>query len=156
MMRACLFDFDGTLVDTKADIVASLARAFERCGILFREFPAEIVMQLQLRDAIAALAPETTVDKQEKIIAAFTDIYDTGDYPNTTLMPTVTDLLDEMKARSIKPFIVTNKRLAPTLFLLDKFKLRHLFGDVYAPDMVFGKRKTKIELLNDIIDAYRY
>lgn len=71
-MRLVIFDVDGTLVDSQADIVASMAAAFDAQGrtALPREQVLSIV-GLSLPEAIAQLAPDA--DAQE--VAVMVDTY---------------------------------------------------------------------------------
>jgi phosphoglycolate phosphatase len=143
-----IFDFDGTLVDTLDDVLDSLKKAFKRCGVEPPAFDPSTALQFQLKDAIRASVPGITQETTELIAGRFREIYDTIDYPNTKLLPTVADLLPKLKERSAGMFIVSNKRRAPTLRILDKFDLRRFFSDIFNPDMFKGgNNRTKSQLL---------
>jgi phosphoglycolate phosphatase len=143
-----IFDFDGTLVDSLKDVLDSLTLAFKKCGLTVSSLDTGKIMQLQLREAIRSLAPDLTSKQTDRVIGRFKKIYDTIDYPNSRLMPTVTDLLTKLKDQSVGMYIVSNKRTVPTLRILDKFALRHFFSGIFNPDMYGdGKRMTKSELL---------
>ena len=134
----CMFDFDGTLVDSLGDVIACLKTAFEKVGIPAGTIDVSLVMQLQLRESIASIAPRMSAREIEAVIDAFRIAYDSSDLPATKLMPGVTWLLDTLRARSIGMSIVSNKRQRPTLRILDKFGLRGFFAAVYNPDMFPG------------------
>ena len=143
-----IFDFDGTLVDSLKDVLESLKLAFEKCGFTVSSLDTGKIIQMQLREAIRSMTPDLTTEQTDRVIGRFKKIYDTIDYPNSRLMPTVTDLLPELKDRSVGMFIVSNKRTVPTLRILDKFAIRHFFTGIFNPDMYGdGKRMTKSELL---------
>jgi phosphoglycolate phosphatase len=155
VLKNIVFDFDGTLVDSLQDVLDSLKIAFEQCGIVVQSYAPEKIMQFQLKDAIAAIAPKITVEQRDRVIGRFREIYDSGDYPNTTLMPTVADLLPKLKKRSIGMFIVSNKRQLPSFRILDKLSVRHFFTGIFNPDMYAGKKwVTKGELIAHAIKTH--
>jgi phosphoglycolate phosphatase len=131
----CMFDFDGTLVDSLGDILKCLRSAFAKCGIPAESFHVATFMQLQLKEAIASITPQSSTEQIATVVAEFRKLYDASDYPATKLMTGVTVLLPELKARSIGMSIVSNKRHFPTLRILDKFGLRAYFDAVYNHDM---------------------
>lgn len=135
-----IFDFDGTLVDTLRDVRDSLKRAFEKCNIAAENYAAEIIVQLQLREAIQSIAPGITAEQMEMVVGRFREIYDSSDYPCTKLMPTVDELLSKLKEQNIGMYIVSNKRRVPTLRILDKFNCRCFFTGIFNPDMYEGKK----------------
>jgi phosphoglycolate phosphatase len=135
----CMFDFDGTLVDSLGDILKCLTSAFAKCGVPVESLHVATVMQLQLKEAIASISPQSNAAQIAAVVAEFRNLYDASDYPATKLMTGVTVLLPELKARSIGMSIVSNKRHFPTLRILDKFGLRSCFDAVYNHDMDPGK-----------------
>ncbi len=150
-----IFDFDGTLVDSLRDVLDSLKLAFKQCGIRAKNYDTGKIIQLQLREAICAVAPGITAEQTGKVIRRFREIYDSTDYPNTRLMPAVAELLPELKRQRIGMYIVSNKRRIPTIRILDKFNLRHFFIGIFNPDMYEGeKRMTKSELLAHAIEKH--
>lgn len=146
-LSTLLFDFDGTLVDTKKDVFESLMHAFSVCGLTIAPPDAAIILQMQLPDAVRHAAPDLTLEKRAAIITAFKEHYDSSDYPGTTLMPGARELLETCRHRSITCFIVSNKRRIPMLRILDKFNLSGYFAAVYNHDMQDGHRPGKNELL---------
>jgi phosphoglycolate phosphatase len=135
----CMFDFDGTLVDSLGDVLACLKTAFKKVGIPVDTIDVSLVMQLQLRESIASIAPGMSAREIAEVIDEFRIAYDTGGLPATKPMPGVIRLLDDLRARSIGMSIVSNKRQLPTLRILDKFGLRGHFTAVYNPDMYPGE-----------------
>jgi phosphoglycolate phosphatase len=142
-----IFDFDGTLVDSRQDVFDSLMHAFSVCGMTITPPDAAIIMQMQLPDAIKYAAPEASADKRMEIITAFKDHYDRSEYPNTYSMPGTRELLDACTQRSLPCSIVSNKRQFPMLRILDKLGLRGYFSAFFNPDATDGKNPAKPELL---------
>ena len=146
-ISALIFDFDGTLIDSKKDVFESLMHAFSVCGIPINPPEAAIIMQKQLSDAIKYAAPDISPEKRAAISEAYKKHYDASKYPNTTLMPGARDLLEICARRSIPCSIVSNKRQFPILRIFDLFNLRGYFTSVYSPDVFDGKKLTKSQLL---------
>jgi len=155
-IRACIFDFDGTLVDSLKDVFESLLHAFAASGIKAPELNPESIMQHQLSDAIKAAAPGITKEQRGKVIEAFKEHYDKSDYPNTIPLPGVVETLEDLKKRAVPCFIVSNKRQKPMLRILNNLKLEEYFSDVFNPDMFSDTRirKTKAELIAALIDKH--
>jgi len=155
-IKNCIFDFDGTLVDSFKDVRESLAHAFASCDINVKKLKPEIIMQLQLFDAIQSVAPEITKEQRERVISVFKEQYDKSDYPNTHLMPGVLELLNGLKKKAIPCFIVSNKRRKPTLRILNNLKLNLFFTEIFNPDMYSDSviNKTKSQLISAAIAKY--
>jgi phosphoglycolate phosphatase len=146
-ISALIFDFDGTLIDSKKDVFKSLMHAFSVCGVPINPPDTAIIMQKQLPDALQYAAPDLSREKRVSIIEAFKKHYDASEYPNTTLMPGARDLLETCARRSIPCSNVSNKRQFPMLRILNRFNLQYYFTAVYNPDAIDGKKFTKSQLL---------
>jgi phosphoglycolate phosphatase len=150
-----VFDFDGTLVDTRQDVLDSLRIAFKECCITVQLCDTGKILQFQLREAVCAIAPDISAEQTERVISRFREIYDSSTYPNTRLMPTVAELLPKLFERSTAMFIVSNKRAVPTIKILDKYHLRHFFTGIFNPDMdEGGKTVTKRKLLSLALEKH--
>jgi phosphoglycolate phosphatase len=152
-ITALIFDFDGTLVDSKKDVFESLMHAFSVCGIPINPPEIAIIMQKQLPDAIKYAAPDISPEKRTAIGEAYKKHYDASEYPNTTLMPGARNLLETCASRSIPCSIVSNKRQFPMLRILDKLGLRDYFSAFFNPDTFNGKIPKKPEILAYAISA---
>lgn len=73
--RLILFDVDGTLVDSQADICAAMAAAFGACGMAVPERSAILaIVGLSLDRAMARLAPAQAA-MQDMLVAAYKDAF---------------------------------------------------------------------------------
>lgn len=75
-LKLVLFDVDGTLIDSQAQIVAAMARAFAAEGLSAP--PARQVrgiIGLSLPNAIAKLAPQATDAQLARMVAAYKEAY---------------------------------------------------------------------------------
>ncbi|WP_068296218.1 HAD-IA family hydrolase [Pararhodobacter sp. CCB-MM2] len=75
-LRLVIFDVDGTLVDSQADIIASMRAAFAGQGL---EAPTDEatrgIVGLSLPVAMAVLAPEQTTAVQDALVAGYKTSY---------------------------------------------------------------------------------
>lgn len=148
-IKACIFDFDGTLVDSLMDVFESMTHAFVSCGITGISLDPETIMQVQLPDAIKSAAPGITGEQCTRVTEAFMEHYDSSEYRNTKLLPGVQELLTGLREKTVPCIIVSNKRRVPMLRIMDKFKIKDYFSDVFNPDMHTDPaiKKTKSELI---------
>lgn len=142
-MQAFFFDFDGTLLDTEADIRGAYAATFRQLALT----PGAFRIGPSLPDTVRMIKPDATDAEIGEISAAFARNYDRSGFPETRLYDGVPEMLTRL-AQTAPLFIATNKRLAPTLLLLDKFNLTPFFRKVYASDMLLpARRLSKVEML---------
>lgn len=75
-LKLVVFDVDGTLVDSQADILASMQVAFDHVGLALpaRETVLSIV-GLSLPQAMARLAPDAPQPQQEAMVEAYKSAY---------------------------------------------------------------------------------
>ena len=152
-----IFDFDGTLVDTLADIVHYVNSVLDDQGL-----PKCSVEQVKnaiglgVHELFKGVAPSLTADpgRLEKAVGLFKKRYREKPVRQSRAFPHVENLLARTLAGS-KKAIITNKPEDITLMILDKLKLRRYFDGVIGmnaghppkPDpasMFFIMKKFKI------------
>lgn len=124
-LQCVLFDLDGTLLDTLPDLAYALNAVLRREG---REPLAESVIRLAVSDGapgMVRLAFGKEQDKEEfaRRMALLREVYLDHLTERTQLFPGVAGLLDEIERRGLKWGIVTNKRRAMTIPLLQQMGL---------------------------------
>lgn len=103
-LRLILFDVDGTLVDSQADIVASMTAAFHHVGLTAPDRAKILsIVGLSLPCAMAELAPNATSDTHSAMVEAYKRSYmqlraAAGSEKSSPLYPGVRDLLDQLSA----------------------------------------------------------
>lgn len=133
-LRLVVFDVDGTLVDSQADIVASMTAAFEAVGlpVLPREVLLSIV-GLSLPVAMEQLAPQADAQTREVMVAAYKARYfelrsANGTESSSPLYPHVRAVLDQLHADPETLLgIATGKSRRGLDRLVDGHGIRHLF-----------------------------
>lgn len=146
-----LFDLDGTLIDSAPSILASMGAAFAELG-------AEPVCPLEPSLIGPPLIP--TLHKLrgdapggptvEELAAAFKAHYDREGYRGSVVIEPMPALLDELAAQGRELFIVTNKRLHPTLLILEHLGWRPRFRGVYALDALTPAATSKAQVLQHV------
>ena len=109
MIRAVLFDLDGTLADSEALIAAGIVRALAEHG--YEVTPRQVLAILgpPMTEMVTMLVGPVTDEQYTGIRAAYLRDYHDIQLPNVQPLPGAPALLDALKARSIPLAIVTNK-----------------------------------------------
>ncbi len=140
-LRLILFDVDGTLVDSQADIVASMEAAFHAVGA-----PAPSrglilgIVGLSLPQAMEALAPGRTRDDWAQMVDAYKSSYmarraEKGSAQSSPLYPHVREVLDALAARDdLLLGTATGKSRRGLDTLVDGFGLRGHFVTLQCAD----------------------
>jgi phosphoglycolate phosphatase len=121
--RCVLFDLDGTLVDTIADIAASMNRALEQAGFPPRgieEFPAMVgrgIRNLTLDCLPKEAWTEKTVDA---VAGAAADFYRREPVVHSRPYPGIPGLLAELSRRKFRTAVLSNKPDAVTQLVIEK------------------------------------
>ena len=103
-LRLVIFDVDGTLVDSQADIVTSMTAAFDYVGLAPPERETILsIVGLSLPHAMAALAPERDARTHNDMVAAYKERYMAlraaqGSEQSSPLYPGVRAVLDQLNA----------------------------------------------------------
>ena len=127
-----LFDFDGTLIDSKVDIATAVNLTLGDLGLPVRSveeifsFVGDGVKRL-LRLSVG----EENPDLYERALAVFRQHYLEHCVQTTQWYPGIWEVLQHYKDR--KKVIVTNKSLEYTLAIIDGLQARDLFQHVEAP-----------------------
>ena len=148
LFKNALFDLDGTIIDSIQDILSCTQKAYEKEGIIGIN-PEQKQTTLPLLEYLRSLTPGLDTEIIEKVADNFRKVYDSSDYPKTKLYPLIKELLAELVEKGISIYLVTNKRLPPTLKILNKFGLK--FKAVVAPDLFEDRKMNKIEMIAYLI-----
>ncbi len=130
--QALIFDLDGTLLDTLADIGNAMNSALRELGFAthsleaYRGFIGKGLEQL----AAAALPQAGTKVRTEEVVARFREFYSENLVVETRLYPGIAELLDGLQTRALPMAILSNKPDAPTQTLVKKLLGKWRFLDV--------------------------
>ena len=145
-----IFDLDGTLLDTVADLANATNQALERCGYpthpvdAYYQFVGNGINKLFAR---ALPAEESTEENVQRIRELFISYYNQHSVDCSRPYPGVVRLLHELQEREVKLAVASNKYHEATLQLVHHFFPDVCFASIYgqregvsikpAPDVVY-------------------
>jgi phosphoglycolate phosphatase len=133
-IRALIFDLDGTLIDSRADIARSANRALAALG--FAELPIETVSEFvgdgasKLLERAARIGPDDP--RVGPLLRAFLDDYAAHPVVTTTVFPGAREALEALSALPLA--LCTNKPRVTTELVLRALDLERHFRAVVAGD----------------------
>lgn len=134
MTRAALFDLDGTLVDSAPGILGTFRWVLERHGYS-AQGPIDVsLIGPPLRATLQRISGVSDPAILDALVASFRERYDTTAVEVTLPYPGYAETLAKVRQLGYEPIIVTNKRIHPTLLILDRQGGTDAFVGVYAPD----------------------
>lgn len=132
-LRAALFDLDGTLVDSLADIAASMNHSLARHGLPthpvddYRHYVGEGVMVL-VRKATPADRPEL----HASILAEYRAYYEEHLFDRTVVFPGISAVLSQLAAEQVRLAVLSNKADAFTRRLVEGLLPGVPFAAIYG------------------------
>jgi phosphoglycolate phosphatase len=145
-MNLLIFDLDGTLVDSKLDLVHAVnaARRMMQLQPISEEVVASYVgdgAPVLMRRALGPDAAEADVQRALEFFLAY---YREHMLDNTRLYPGVREALDRMQAGSAKMAVLTNKPVLFSKELVDRLGLHEHFFRVYGGNSFDQKKPNPI------------
>lgn len=109
---AILFDLDGTLADSAADIGLALQGAFRDLGVSVRHPVTALVDGSPLEEIFAVAVPDGTPDQFERFVTRYRAHYHAVGHASTRLYPGVIDTLESLTLLRPRPrlAVATSKR----------------------------------------------
>lgn len=152
MIHGVFFDLDGTLFDTKPDILAAYGNVFQDLGVVFE--PGKLKIGPPLTESLRQLKPDITPEELHQAVEGFRDFYDHSAFPGTNLYPGIREMLDALKNSGRQLFVATNKRIAPTMKILELKGVLPYFTDIYGCDSDPAAPRTKTGYLQLAMEKY--
>ena len=145
------FDLDGTLADSKADVLGSLEQAYAHLG--WQYDVSKLRIGPLLPDIIAAISPQLDEAQRQMVIKTFRAFYTAGKYSRTVLFPGVRAFLDALHAKGKTLYLATNKPKKSTEEVLEVLGLKNDFRFVGTPDFD-GGHLSKSEVLKAMVKRF--
>lgn len=130
-----IYDFDGVIADTAADIAGAVQAAQKQYGAQVMDIPVIIShvgfgARYLLRQCLPELAPE----RQEEALSWYKEFYRQHSKVKTELYPTVRETLERIYAAGVPQFVVSNKPEPITRKLVQELGVAHCFTGVLGPE----------------------
>jgi phosphoglycolate phosphatase len=145
-LKAVVFDFDGTLVDSAPDLASALNRLLAREGLA----PVGLVqVHKMIGDGVAKLVERgfavhgrrLGADELERLAQLFVADYEPNSSVETRPFPGAIEALRELKAAGLALGVCTNKPEAATRMILAAFGMDAFIQAVVGGDTVPGAKK---------------
>ncbi len=153
-VEGLIFDLDGTLIDSRQDIVAAVNHALE--GLRLSPLEARVVAAY-VGDGVEQLMGRCLshfdrTDLAEEAGIRFKEHYRAHMLDNTRLYSGVTDMLASFRAKRMA--VITNKPEAFTLQILEGLGIRHYFSCVLGGDSMAVRKPDPAPVIK-ILDGWQ-
>ena len=140
--QAVLFDLDGVIINSGADIAASVNAALKHFG--YKTLPEDILISFVGNGAkkllIRSLEYQNICAEHmhnfEEFYNWYVDWYQNHPVNKTVLYPGLYDLLKKLKEKSVYTAVVSNKPLNVTYTILKHFKIDIFFTAIIGPELL--------------------
>jgi len=149
-VEAVLFDLDGTIIDSYPGIQKAFDNAYLKLYSVENKISIQPFIGPPLPQILSNVNTETDPAKISTFIKFFKDCYDTEDFKSSILYFGVKPLLEQLDAKGIKLFIVTNKRHKPTQLIMQYLGIEPYFCASYCSDLK-EEYASKSEMVKDIL-----
>lgn len=160
MGKTWIFDFDGTLVHSEVAITQCFESITKKLAPHRLDIAKNVRIGPPLRQTVAEILGEPQHPLIDEFVTAFIRMHDDNVLCNTTFYPSAYETLASLHQQGDKMAIATNKRLAPTIKILQHFHWDSFFLFVECSDSeeVMRNKHQMINAIvkkdNDFKDAY--
>ncbi|MFZ4740813.1 MAG: HAD family hydrolase [Bacteroidales bacterium] len=144
-----IFDFDGTLVDSQADIKDSLITAIYNIKTVSID-SSSLKIGPPLEEMIKTILINVSQEETKKIVNSFRTIYSESGFNKTFCYGGIENLLKIFKKTNKRIYIATNKPEYLTKKIIKKLNI-DFFDDICTVDIIEGVFLLKKEMISLLI-----
>ena len=152
-----VFDWDGTLIDSAAKIIASMQQAAIACEVEVLESAAiKNIIGLGLPEALLMLYPAQNLEKREQLQAAYATAFIAADHIPCDFFEGVEKLLHDLEAQGHKIAVATGKSRKGLNRVLESLGWKERFHATRCADETASKPNPAmlLELMHEMsVDA---
>ena len=134
MSKAWIFDFDGTLVHSEAAITQCFQSITQKLAPQRLDVAKKVLIGPPLRQTVAEILGDPEHPLIDEFVSAFIQMHDDDVLNHTTPYPSAHETLTHLYNQGQKMAIATNKRLAPTIKILQHFSWDPFFSSLECSD----------------------
>lgn len=146
-----IFDLDGTLIDSSIGILSALKKAFDLCGVTPAGPLTKEIVGPPLDEMLKIVTHLTDREKLKELKEAFKSIYDHSECTNAVAFPGIEEMLTELVKKNYLMALATNKRLFPTIRILEAKGWQKYFRWIETADSNPGGLQSKAQMIRNIM-----
>ena len=151
LSKAIIFDFDGTLVDSKKAIYECFQKITKHIAPERESYAKNLLIGPPLRDTASEILGPEHQDLLDEFVQSFITMHDEQVIGHTRPYPDVIKVLEKLHSKNIPMAVATNKRLAPTQKLMGHFGWNEYFSSIECSNSR-SEMRNKDAMIQDIIN----
>ena len=151
--QTCIFDLDGTLLDSKKGFEVALNQALREYGIVPLGHNLSSFIGPPIRTILRKAIPEMPERLIDPVVARYREVFDAQECLNAALYQGVHGVLSSLIADEVLLILATNKPRRATDLVVDHFEIRKYFISVMCPDPRSYFNPTKEELISKALES---
>lgn len=155
MIRAVMFDLDGTLVHSAPGVLASFRETFATEGVAAITAIDEKVIGPPLMTTLTRLTGIVDSARLDQLARTFKATYDTDGVLLADPYPGMIDVFRQIVDGGGQAFVVTNKRLGSARIIAERLGMMPFLAGVYALDSYSPPAATKRIVLANLLTEHR-
>jgi len=144
------FDLDGTLVDSLPGIEQSV-----RAAVSGRVPSLRPLIGPPIRSILRSIRPRATEVQLDAFVLRFRTAYDSAGWRHTVPQPGTVEILNKLRKRGDRLFLVTNKPADAAAKILGMLEIRGYFTEVLARNSRDPAFDSKTEMLRWLLKKHR-
>ncbi|MFH0934613.1 MAG: HAD family hydrolase [Pseudomonadota bacterium] len=146
-----IFDLDGTLIDSAPAILSCMDSVIAQAGHVALLPLQTGLIGPPLKTTLALITGLQDEQALQTLAEAFKDRYDNGGLRSTQPYAGINDLLRQSSESGVRLHLATNKRMRPTLSILQLLGWQEWFTSVYTLDRIPSGYAGKSSMLEHLL-----